>query len=151
MVEMFENLNHRLYHHFSCTYLGILRYMQKRMAHDTEYTLEQMSILNMLRNLGKADVDTMARLIIKEPNTLLQIMNRMVDKGYLEKQKIGRKTVYQITAEHRAKHDPELFNEYTGDIFDCFTQAEKDKYLELSDKLFNSVNTKLTNYFVEYE
>ncbi|PKH46708.1 MarR family transcriptional regulator [Dehalococcoides mccartyi] len=121
------------------------------MAHDTEYTLEQMSILNMLRNLGKADVDTMARLIIKEPNTLLQIMNRMVEKGYLEKQKIGRKTVYQITEEHRAKHNPELFNDYTQDIFDCFTQEEKDKYLELSDKLFNSVNTKLNNYFVEYE
>lgn len=151
MVEMFDKLNHRLYHHFSCTYLSILRYMQKRMAHDTEYTLEQMSILNMLRNLGKADVDTMARLIIKEPNTLLQIMNRMVEKGYLEKQKIGRKTVYQITEEHRAKHNPELFNDYTQDIFDCFTQEEKDKYLELSDKLFNSVNTKLNNYFVEYE
>jgi hypothetical protein len=140
---VFQSKDHNLLYHQNVAFYDVMKYLRKKLYSDSSYTVDQSAILNILSKIEKADVYTMSRLITREPNSLLQSMNRMVSKGILVKEKMGRKTLYSISPEHRNVRELTLFDKYAKEIYDCFTDTEKNQFLVLCDKLSESVEERL--------
>lgn len=138
-------------HFISKTKSNMDKFIEKQLKEEELFELvpSHGNILTVLyENNGKINMKDIAKKINKDKSTVTALVNKLINLGYIEKQKSEEdKRVTYIKVTKKAEDIYEKYSRICDNVksaaYSDFTEEEKDEFLRLLKKLGDNIKKEL--------
>ncbi|AHB14120.1 MarR family winged helix-turn-helix transcriptional regulator [Dehalococcoides mccartyi] len=138
LLNVFPDANRNMVMKLVIIYRALYKAVGKEIA-DLDLTTDQDSLLQTIAAKGSLTLAEIAQVLVREPTSVTQFVNRLEARRYLEKEKIEGSNLKIVLGENAKRNwNPELAAKVLDKVMNTLTKEEKVQLNEILNRLVKS-------------